>query len=172
MVNKIKLDYKIEFILGGIAGLYFIIIAGHYFNLQNKIEKKELKESMLNKELFLLQEKNNTQNNDLENNDYNNKQISSLNQVNINKEITQKNYNFILLLDALFTKKISHISYSRILKKNNIVFINLQVLNKNNNIKEYNLLKNLKTIFLNFDYVVNKIRIIDNTTKVYLSIKL
>mgnify|MGYP003663850973 FL=1 len=69
MVNKIKLDYKIEFILGGIAGLYFIIIAGHYFNLQNKIEKKELKESMLNKELFLLQEKNNTQNNDLENND-------------------------------------------------------------------------------------------------------
>ena len=67
---------------------------------------------------------------------------------------------------------ISHISYSRILKKNNIVFINLQVLNKNNNIKEYNLLKNLKTIFLNFDYVVNKIRIIDNTTKVYLSIKL
>ena len=69
-------------------------------------------------------------------------------------------------------KKISHISYSRILKKNNIVFINLQVLNKNNNIKEYNLLKNLKTIFLNFDYVVNKIRIIDNTTKVYLSIKL
>ena len=156
VVNKIKFDYKIEYIFGVILGMYFLVITIHYFGFQNEIDILSLKESKLNTELFSLQEKNNLQAN-----------TQDKDLANSTKNYQSDNNAFLMLLDNILTNQKEFFVYNRILKKNNKVFINLQTTNK-----DQNLLHEVKKLFNNFDYAVTKIRDLQNIIKIYITVAL
>jgi len=163
VLSKIKLECNLEVILSILAVGYFILIAIHYFSYQNNIDKAILIEQELNSKLEELQERNNQ---DALN--------SSSNESNNAQDIISINNNFIELSERILDnfQNYNAYSYNRILKKNNVVFINLQY-NKLLYINNANkILEDLSLIYKDFDYSIHKIRKVEDFLKIYLYIKL